>query len=374
MIKEEKVLVKVNSRNKNIYKNLGYEIYSEILVNISDIPHGSKVKVTAICDICNSEKIISYSKYLVNKNRNDKNYYSCFGCKNIEKEKTSIKKWGVRSYSMTDEFKTSESKKWKGIKKGHEKSKKTMLERYGVDSYFKTDLMREMNSKWMSSDEFKEKSKSTIMFKYGVDSYSKTDEFKSTINLKMDLTIDKIKKIFFEKYGSEYLSKTEYWKNIYSSKRLETIDKIKITCLERYGVDNISKLNCIQDKIKSTKISNGTIIDSTFLDNWILYKNEVRKYTNRVKKKLYEDWDGTDYYDNELIKGYLSNTHTHRFYPSIDHKISVYYGFINNIPSIEVGDVTNLCITKRFINSSKSKMIEDEFIKSNRIDSIKKGI
>ena len=61
-----------------------------------------------------------YSKYILNKKRNNKNYYSCFKCKNIEKEKTCLSKYGVVSYSMTDEFKKSESEKWKGKIKGVE--------------------------------------------------------------------------------------------------------------------------------------------------------------------------------------------------------------------------------------------------------------
>lgn len=48
-------------------------------------------------------------------------------------------------------------------------------------------------------------------------------------------------------------------------------------------------------------------------------------------------------------------------YPTIDHKISVYYGFINNISPEEIGDISNLCITKRWINSTKRDSIESEF-------------
>jgi hypothetical protein len=135
MIKEDKVLVKINTRNITSLKNKGYNISlddKEFLISVSDLNPGTKAKVTAICDICNSNNIITYSKYLYNINRNNKGYYSCFKCKNIEKEKTCIIKYGVPSYSMTDEFKKNESIKWKGIQKGGEKYKQTMIERYGV--------------------------------------------------------------------------------------------------------------------------------------------------------------------------------------------------------------------------------------------------
>jgi hypothetical protein len=84
MIKEDKVLMKINSRNITSFISKGYNLTSndkECFIYIKDLNSGSKVKVTAICDICMSENIISYSKYLLNKGRNNKNYYSCFGCK-----------------------------------------------------------------------------------------------------------------------------------------------------------------------------------------------------------------------------------------------------------------------------------------------------
>jgi len=313
---------------------LGYLIDNEIIVDVEHLPSGSKTKVTAICDICKSESSISYSKYLINMNRNNKGYYSCFNCKNHVKEKTCLEKYGVRSYSMTSEFKSTESEKWKGIKKGSEKGKKTMMERYGVDSYFKTDIMRIKNREWMSSDEFRNKSKETLISRYGVDSYSKTDEFKRLLFDNKDIILDKIKSTFKEKYGNEYLSKTDYWKSIFNNKKSEMVDKTKNTCLEKYGVDNVSKVESIKSKVKLTKELNGLIIPESELSDWVTYKKVVRNTTKLNKKFLYENWDGFDYYDNEFIKGYAST----------------------------IGSIDNLCITKRFINSIKNSLIEEEFI------------
>lgn len=53
--------------------------------------------------------------------------------------------------------------------------------------------------------------------------------------------------------------------------------------------------------------------------------------------------------------------HTAPNYPTIDHKKSVHYGFINNISPEEISNISNLCITKRSINSTKRDMIESEF-------------
>jgi hypothetical protein len=137
-----------------------------------------------------------------------------------------------------------------------------------------------------------------------------------------------------------------------------------MTCLEKYGVENVSMVPEIYEKNRNTKIERGHIIPDDMLTEWSLYKRKVRKETNKWKKILYESWDGVDYYDDELIKGYLSYNHTHKFYPTIDHKISVYFGFINKIDPKEIGNINNLCITKRYINSSKNRNIEEDFIKS----------
>jgi hypothetical protein len=363
MIKEEKVLVKINNKNYGYFKSLGYEkTDDQILIKIIDLSKGSKIKITAICEICFSENIIMYSKYLINKKRNNKGYYSCFNCKNIEKEKTCISKYGVKSYSMTDEYKKSESIKWKGIQKGSEKGKKTMIEKYGVDSFFKTEQMKEMNRKWMSSNEFKLKSKKSMMDRYGVDHFSKSDLFKLKIESIKNIIITKTKETLITKYGVDWISKINFVKegkkinkNKIESKRIQT-------CIEKYGVDNISKLQYIQDKIRKTNEINGNCIPIEMINDWDNYKRVVRNISNKNKKLLYENWNGYDYYDNEFIKGYQSYSHVHRFYPTIDHKVSKYYGFINDIPAEEISDISNLCITKRFINSIKNKMIESEFI------------
>jgi hypothetical protein len=364
MIKEDKVLMPVNNRNIKSFTKKGYDLpkgTNEVEVLIEDLSKSSKVKITAICDICQSENVITYVKYLTNFNRNNKCYYSCFKCKNIEKEKTCVKKYGVKSYSMTDEFKTTESVKWKGIRKGDEKYRKTMMERYGVDCYFKTEEVKERNRIWMSSDEFVEKSKKSLIKKYGVDSFSKTDEFKKILHDKKDIIVEKMKKTFKDRYDVEYYSQSVEWKNNMTSNKLEIIKKIKETCLLRYGFDNVSKVASVKQKSRNTKISRGYVVPDELLTEWELYKKDVRNLTRRNKKELYENWNGYDYYDDELIIGYSGYSHTHKFYPTIDHKTAVYYGFVNNISPEDISDISNLCITKRSINSRKRDLTEEDF-------------
>jgi hypothetical protein len=338
MLKEKEVLVKINSRNINYYRKKGYQISlngftesKEFLVKTVDIPKNSHHKVLVICELCSEENIIPLQKYYVNVERNNKGYYSCFSCKKIENQKTCMSKYGVKSYSQTPEFKESESKKWKGIQKGAEKGRRTTFERYGVESFFQTDQIREMNRAWMSSDEFKEKSKETHLQKYGVDKFCKTDEFKQKMNSNKDAIVDKIKQVF----------------------------------LGKYGVDWPSKIESVVNKSLKTREENGQIIPLDKLSEFEKYRKLVRKFTNRSKKILFECWSGFDYYDGEFIKGNFSFSHTHRLYPTIDHKISIFYGFLNNIKPEEIGDIKNLCITKRFINSTKRELIEEAFRSNN---------
>lgn len=43
------------------------------------------------------------------------------------------------------------------------------------------------------------------------------------------------------------------------------------------------------------------------------------------------------------------------------HKISIQYGFLNEIYPLIIGSLENLCITKRSINISKNKLTEQQF-------------
>jgi len=185
--------------------------------------------------------------------------------------------------------------------------------------------------------------KKSMLEKYGYDNPSYTPE-----------CIEKRKKTCLEKYGNEYAIANN-----------EIKDKIKNSILDKYGehhsrVPEIMKK--IKDKGKLTKIGKGLVIPDDELTDWELYRRVVRNITNLNKSKLLEDWDGLDYYDNEYIKNNFDIKHTDYDYPTIDHKISVIYGFKNNIMPEEIGSIENLCITKKGINSSKSFLTEEDYI------------
>lgn len=174
MIKEEKVLVSISSVNLKYYRSRNYtcNIGDKIEVNIVDLPKKSHSKVTAICEICGSERLIAYGKYILNKDRHG--YYGCRKCSRLKAKKTNVDKYGVEYYHSTDECK--------------KRIQKTNMEKYGV----KTNLLdpenikkiketnkRKYGSEYvLSSDEIRTKCKKTLLDKYGVDHYSKSNEFK----------------------------------------------------------------------------------------------------------------------------------------------------------------------------------------------------
>jgi hypothetical protein len=142
------------------------------------------------------------------------------------------------------------------------------------------------------------------------------------------------------------------------AKKTEVKEKIRNT------VNNLYKNNPeIKDKISKSLIKYFSENKKTLeeIDAFKEYRRIVDNLTSRNKKKLYEEWNGYDYYDGEYIMCNLSIHFNNDNYPSIDHKISVYNGFIENIDAKIVGDITNLCITKRKNNSKKGILNEEQF-------------
>jgi hypothetical protein len=185
------------------------------------------------------------------------------------------------------------------------KRKNTCMELFGVDNYTK-------------SVNYIEKQKDFCIENYGVDSFFKTINFKN----KKDET-------FMLKYGTTNIQTV-----------VSVIEKTKNTCMEKYGVEKFGHLN-----------RDFSVPQNLFK----IYKQNCRNLTNKIKKELFNQWNGTDYYDGEYIKDNLSLHYNSEKYPTIDHKISIYNGFKNNIPENIICDIDNLCITKRKINSTKNK-------------------
>ena len=145
----------------------------------------------------------------------------------------------------------------------------------------------------------------------------------------------------------------------------EFIIKFKENNIKLFGVDNVSKLEKIKDKKRKTFEKNYNLNHTSdeLKNNFNKYKNEVWRITYRLRKKLLNKWNGYDYYDNEYIKENYKLNYNDNNYPTIDHKISIYYGFSNNIEPYIISNTDNLCITKKEINRKKSIRNENEFKK-----------
>lgn len=353
MIKNNECVVLITTRNKKYYKENGFicEPGDKLHIDISSIPKMSHNKVIAICEICGCENEISYSKYNINFNRGG--FYSCKKCSNKKRKETNTLK-------------------------------------YGVDVIFKRDDIRENNKMWMSSIDFRNKSIKTQIDKYGC-LFVQTENFKNenSVKLRENIKIKKEKgeyictlsnpdnielreKSMFEKYGHTYSFHVESIKDKIQKVNFEKYghispfgnkeiqEKIKTIFIEKYGFDNPFKNSDIQKKIKSKRESKYKDID---IESFREYRRLVRFHTNKNKSSLFENWDGNDYYDGEYIKDFLLLDSNSLKYPTIDHKKSCIYGFKNNISPEDISRIENLCITKRIINSKKSHLNEDEFIK-----------
>lgn len=209
----------------------------------------------------------------------------------------------------------------------NQKIKDVCQVKYGVDNPFQTEFV-------------KEKSKETIKEKWGVDHQMHVDEVKN-----------KIKNTCLEKYGFDSYTKTE-----------EYLEKTRNTNLEKYGVDYPMKTTEGQLKRKLTRIEKGLQIPDHLVDNYRKYRLIVNRHLQRNKNTILENWDGYDYYDGEYIRDNFKLKPNSRLYPHFDHKISVAYGFKNNIEPDEIASINNICITKQHLNGLKKEMNECDFI------------
>jgi hypothetical protein len=189
-----------------------------------------------------------------------------------------------------------------------------------------------------------------------IDSIGKRTPFK--IDVKCDLCGSE-KNISFRKY-TDNISKYK----IYTCSNKCAMFKNEMTNIEKYGVKHQCKDKNIQDKIISTKIKKGIVSDK--FEDYSNYRRVVNNLTNRVKKYLYENWDGIDYYDKDYIKENLSLNHNDVNYPTIDHKVSVFMGYKEGLLPSEIANIKNLCITKRKNNSSKGFKTEYVFKKQKK--------
>lgn len=303
----------------SLFKNK--ELKKQLIENTKFLPEDAGIGERVYCIdnniteviLCYCGKPVNYLKYSIGYSKRCSKKCACKDQSVIKKRKeTCLQKYGVDNFTKTDEY--------------LEKTKYTNNKKYGKDFYLQTN-------------ELKEKRIKSNMDKYGVEHHMKSEEF-----------INNIKKLNIDKYGVDNVSKLEFIK-----------EKKRKTFQANYGLNHIFCSNTIKGHFFNKKYGYNPYINKENKKEFDLYKEEVWRLTNKIKKRVIEDWDGKDYYDNEYIKENYKLNYNDNNYPTLDHKVSIYNGFINKIDPSIIADINNIAITKRSINRKKGVLSESDF-------------
>lgn len=278
------------------------------------------------------------SNWNVNAETRRKNNLEKYGVKhpmqlkenNDKRIHTNIEKYGFENPSQNEYCK--------------EKTKETCLEKYGVDNPIKFS-------------EFKEKQKKTINDFYNSEEGQISKEQRSINRKEFFKTEDGIVN---RKQRSKKLKK------LYISEEGKIVKKqMSETRIQLFKTEKGKEL---LNRTRKTWEKNGKWIPLSKKSQFDLYKRDVINITYRLwKKKLFKNWNGLDTYTGEK----LITTEEYRkinnipindnklvnknpLQPTIDHKTSIYHGFLNNIPAEEIAHIDNLCICSRSNNTKKS--------------------
>jgi len=237
-------------------------------------------------------------------------------------KKTNLERYGVEHASQSKEIK--------------EKSKRTCLEKYGVENAFqnkeiqkkyKNTLLKkygvEHNSQTKS---YKKKYKDTLKIKYNVENISQVKEFqdkkkKTSLEnygvdnpMKSEVVKEKFKQTCKEKYGVENVSQVKEFK-----------EKSKRTCLEKYGVEYANQNDIIKEKIKKTSyINNGgysfhspAIREKIEKTNLEIFGNKNPMKTEKGKKLFVDSFRNKYGVDNpsqvQEIREKIENTNLEKY-------------------------------------------------------------
>ena len=319
-IPEYNSLNKNNIREKYIKKHY-YEFFCFLIDNYPDCASFIEklycfyhnINKVPICPLCGKNTNFygfkrGYSKFCSNE---------CSNNSNETKEKfknTMIKKFG--SYEKYIEYHKKQYKEKTKDKPiiNINKAKQTCLKKYGVDSYTKTE-------------EYKIKSKQTHIERYGVDNYTKTEEYKiKTKQTKLQkygnekfTNIEKHKRTCLLKYGVDNISKTKHYKDIMLSKKDDIVEKIYQT-KKQNNTFNSSKIEKqFEEYLKENNINYKKQYKSEIYPfNCDFYLTDKDLYieinahwthgghpfdsTNKEDQLQLESWKqkGTKFYDNAI--------------------------------------------------------------------------
>jgi len=194
------------------------------------------------------------------------------------------------------------------LKKMQQTLKKTNLEKYGVECNF-------------SLKECREKANKTKLEKYGDENYNNPKSISETLKNKTDEEI----RIVHEKAKITSLQK-------YGDATYRNIEKCKQTKLEKYGDENYNNAEIAQEQKRKTMEENGHWIPKDKMSDWEIYKLAVRRLTEKTYKQYKDDINPNNY--NRVLCGEDGY--------QLDHIISVYKGFNDNISADIIAGKDNL--------------------------------
>lgn len=207
--------------------------------------------------------------------------------------------------------------------------------------------------------------------KYGVESYSQTPEFKQFMVEANSLRGDCFKEAreFIANNYDEINSKR---RKSWTKELKEQVRKRRLETYDRMGITNIMQVEGVKEKVRATNESNGRWLPRELWTPYKLYRRTVINYSKPFYKEILEENFNNgflDYYTGEKLVSnddYLrdnpsKHASNNKMQPSVDHKVSVYFGFINNIEPEIIGAKENLCVCSRKSNSEKNSMLDSQY-------------
>jgi hypothetical protein len=158
MIITDEVEVKMNSKHINTYIEMGYsgKVGEIIKVKVSDLPKGSHIRVSVMCDICSVVKDVKYYGYI---NRTMDSLYYCNKCSYEKVKANNMKKYGVENTLELECVKNSRQE--------------TLKSKYGIDNISKISQDKVRMTKYTRYGDMnynnRELAKKTVKDRYGVD-------------------------------------------------------------------------------------------------------------------------------------------------------------------------------------------------------------
>lgn len=244
-----------------------------------------------------------------------------------------------------------------------------------------SDLTREKISKSFDGRDTKLEAKKrsrTVKERYGVSHISKLESIKeqkiktclSNFGFESNLLTKECHDKRWESLNNNKEVINKKRKKWWTKDNIDSVNNARIeTCLCKYGVESVGQIELVKEKIRKSNEDSCRWLTEDEYSEFTKYSYKVRNLSRTKYDELYESWDGCDYYTGEkliLNDEYLKfNPDKHvtcnLYQPTVDHKISILYGFVNNIYVDEISDISNMCICGRKINIFKNFKCEEEF-------------